>query len=127
MKPDVDLQSLIGQTITLSIYVNSPGERGTSVEDESSYMRDRFGCHMSITWSDSTGTLEDKSVYPCTELLSQTVDDKRISASYEIVPPNGYDTIKNIGIAFQAGARPANEDVWKLGYPKLEYGSIGGN
>ena len=125
LKPDVDLQSLIGQTVTLSIYVNSPGERGTSVEDTSNYMVNRFGTHMTLIWADSNGVLEDKTLFPCIELLSKTVSGSRINSKYSVFAPEGYDTIKGVSISVQAGARPADGNVWKLGYPKLEYGSKG--
>lgn len=126
LNPAVEPQSLFGQMVTLSIYVNSPGERGTSVTDASDFMLDRFGCHLCIKWSDSTGALEDKMVYPCTELLAQTVVDERIFQSYAIMPPEGYDTIVSVYVAIQAGARPAEDNaaVWTVGYPKLEVGGI---
>lgn len=59
-------------------------------------------------------------------LLSQTVTDTRILPSYQIVVPDGYDEIKSIGVAVQAGTRPADGDakMWELGYPKLEFGSV---
>ena len=126
LSSDVDMQSLLGKTVTISIYVNSPGERGTSMEDTSHFMVNRFGCHMTVIWADSTGTLEDKTTYPCTELLSQTVEDTRISTQYTFNAPDGYDSIKSVGVSLQSGARPAegNNAVWKLGYPKLEYGCV---
>ena len=125
-KEDVDLQSLIGQTLTLSVLVNAPGERGTSVTVQDDFMADRFGCHGIISWGDSTGVLEDKSTYPATDLLSQSAESSRISSTFVVTPPEGYDTIKFIGVAMQSGARPAesNSSTWFLGYPKLELGSI---
>lgn len=121
-----DLQSFIGRTMTASIYVYSPGDRATSVEDPEHYMCDRFGCHVEIKWLDSNGLLEGRPSYPATDLLSQTVDGRRIASTFTIVPPEGYDTIESIGIAVQSGARPAdnNDAVWTLSTPKLELGSF---
>lgn len=124
VKEDVDLQSLIGKALTLSVLVNAPGERGTSVTDEPEYLKDRFGCHASIAWGDSTGALEDTTTYPATELLYQSVENKRISSTFVVTPPEGYDTIKSFAVAMQAGAKPAadNEATWFLGNPMLEIG-----
>ena len=118
----VDLQSLIGKTVIASIYVNSPGERGSSVQDPENFMYDRFGAHMCLTWADSSGQLEDRTTYPATELLSQTVDGERISAAVTITPPEGYDQLVDVNMAIQSGARPAegNDALWVLGDPRIE-------
>lgn len=122
---DMDLQELIGKTITISIYVNAPGERGNSMGDSTNYLSNRFGCHGYFTWRDSSGVLGNKDTFPCTDLLSQSVTEKRLSSSFTVIPPEGYDTLIYAAVAVQYGAKPAegNEEIWSLGYPKLEIGS----
>ena len=121
-----DLQLFIGRTMTASIYVYSPGDRATSVEDSEHYMCDRFGCHAQIKWLDSSGASKGNPswTYPAADLLCQTVDGKRIASTFTVVAPEGYDTIEYIGIVVQSGARPAdnNDVVWTLSAPKLELG-----
>jgi len=48
-----------------------------------------------------------------------------VSASWTATPPEGYTKLRSFSIAWQMTARPAdsNDDVWVMGYPKLEIGN----
>ncbi len=113
---------LINKVIELSIFVHSPGERGSSIDNSDDFMYNRFGCHLTVIWCDSSGILHDKTIYTLGDLVSQTVENSRISGRYTLTPPNGYDTIKEISVVIQCGARPGsnNDAIWALGYPCLE-------
>lgn len=117
--------SLVGQQITLSFTVNTPGD-GQYVGDVSSFLG-RFGAHLVATWSDSTGTnTENVTKYPCASALdNHNVTSKRVSATSTLTPPTGYDTLAELRFAVQIYWKPAadNPSTWFFEKPKLEVGN----
>lgn len=124
--PEYDVNSLIGKKIVLSFYVYSHGNYQSIDKDVDPSVRNRFGMHAIISWHDSTGAKQDKNVYPMTLLNEFNTNKKRVSTSYVITPPDGYDRIVGIGVCVQATAKPSNDNdaTWILANPKLEEGTI---
>lgn len=122
----VDLQSLKGKTLTLSAYYDTPGE-STYLEGQTDTMKNRFGMHCIINWSDSTGVLSNKTEYPFAgpTLEGLSRNKERVSATYTVKVPDGYDTIVSFGLAPQFYRKPAdtNDSVWVFAKPKLEFGN----
>lgn len=120
-----DLSELMNSSVTLSFDLNTPGTRGSSVSDATNYLADRFGCCLTVFWSDSTGEHEAMAEYPRADMLKLTVNDKRVYATYELKAPEGYDTMDQLGVALETGARPASDNnaVWSIGKIKLEAGA----
>ena len=117
--------NIVGKELTLSCYVHSLGDRDTSL-DSSTTLNNRFGAHGLLEWEDSTGTnTTKKTVYPFTNLLNQTIDNNRISDTYAVTPPSGYDTLTKVQVSVQMYAKPSstNTEVWLIGHPKLEFGN----
>lgn len=119
------LPGLVNKTITFSFWLHSIGERQIN-ESAATTMANRFGCHLTIHWTDSTGTLTStRTEYPCI-MLTNVVERSRVSMTYTLTPPTGYDTITTLAITMQMYARPAdtNTETWEIGYPKLEIGNV---
>lgn len=122
---DFDYQSLIGYSLTYSFWLHSPGEK-QNANTSNADMNARFGCHGTIQWSDSTGENTESSVqYPYAKMLFLTNAKSRVSNTITVTPPSGYDTIDSVHISIQLYAKPAssNEEIWEIGYPKLELGN----
>lgn len=127
LSPDVDLQSLIGKTLTLSFDVHTLGEGKNNPNHPlfNNEKNSRFGIHCAITWSDSRGINSNVTLYPLVAVDNMNVNNKRVSVTQEITPPSGYDTINGFGFSFQTYRLPAddNDETWYLARPKLEYGN----
>ena len=125
LSPDIDLQSLIGEKLTLSFDVHTLGE-GKDNPSKPIYGNEssRFGIHGTIYWSDTTGQKSDTVTYPLVLCSNHNINNKRVSISQTITPPVGYDKIKSFSFAFQTYRLPAdnNDEEWYLSRPKLEYG-----
>lgn len=117
-----DLDTLINEELTVSVYMYSPGERDWSLV-ESVGMRNRFGIYVYIMWANDAGGTEATS--PNTNLLSQAVDGKRIHATITATPPEGYTHMTKCAVYVCVYARPAstNDATWVLSQPKLELGN----
>ncbi|MER2006505.1 MAG: hypothetical protein ABS939_03555, partial [Psychrobacillus sp.] len=114
-----NLNRFIGKTLVFSYYVHSMGDW----QSGSGTLGGRFGIHSSIIWKDSTGVKSSYTEYPFADYLTTSVDNKRVSMTYKALPPSGYDTIYSFAFSFQPHAKPAstNDEIWKIGQPKLEY------
>lgn len=112
-----DLQRLIGKTVALSYYVNSNGEYEEIISDG------MFGMSAIMMWSDSTGTNEATTVYPFA-MSSIGVSKDRVSNIYEIIAPEGYDTIDSFAFEINLSIKPTTDEVWVFERPKLEIGTI---
>ena len=121
MTPDVDLQSLIGQELTLSGWFYSPGayvNTGTTGQS-------RWDLYTSVYWTDSTGTnAGEKTTWPC-YIAGVGAAGERRYATAVITPPAGYDTIARIFAYIDVRIKPAsgNSAVWQLKEIKLEKGN----
>lgn len=121
LSPDVDLQSLINQELTLSAWIHSPGEwvnPGTSELN-------RWDLYTTVRWTDSTGTnAEVKSTWPC-YINGVGVQGQRRCSTAAITPPSGYDTISEMFVYVSSILRPAdgNSAVWQMREIKLEKGN----
>lgn len=116
---------LIGKTLTASYYVYAPGERDKSLSSDTE-LNNRFGMHMNIEYADSTGVLAVTRKYPFTKYLKTTATTRgRVSGTFTLTPPDGYDTINRISLGCQMYAKPSadNGETWEIGYPKLEIGN----
>ena len=115
-----DLQTLKNKKIILSYYVSNIGDW---VEGTNSYPT-RFGFHGSITY-ENTSTGSTTTYYPFAEYLDTKGLNGRIFMEYTVTLPKGYDKIKSFGFSYQPMARPSanNNNVWKIGQPKLEIGT----
>ena len=118
-----DLDTLINKELTVSVYMDSPGERDWSLV-ESVGMRNRFGIYVYIMWANDAGGTETTS--PDTNLLSQAVDGKRIHATITATPPEGYTHMTKCAVYVCVYARPAstNDATWVLSRPQLEIGNM---
>lgn len=127
LSPDVDLQSLIGKTLTLSFDVHTLGEGKNNPKYPlfNNEKNSRFGIHCAINWSDSRGINSNVTLYPLVAVDNMNVNHKRVSVTQTITPPSGYDTINGFGFSFQTFRLPAdnNDETWYLARPKLEYGN----
>ena len=122
---DFDVSTLTNKTITVSYLRYRPA--GDSVSTSSGGVNNRFGAHFSVTWTNDEGEASTTR-YPAPLILSAaTITDpiQRVSASWTATPPEGYTKLRSFSIAWQMTARPAdsNDDVWVMGYPKLEIGN----
>ena len=115
-----DLQNLVGQTITFSFELYTPGARQNGPNGGS--LNGRFGAHLSLNYTPSGGSATQ--AYPCANNLTTTVSEKgyRVAMTYT-VPSNC--TINSFSMAVQLYAQPAsgNTETWFFGYPKVEYGN----
>lgn len=122
----LDLASLIGQSITLSATVHTPGE-GQNVGTVTQLLG-RFGTQITATWSDSTGAnTAARETYPCAEaLINKDAAHKRVSATDTLTPPTGYDTLASLEATVQLYYKPAegNAETWFFEKPKLELGNV---
>lgn len=122
----IDLANLIGQQITLSATVHTPGEGQTISTD--SVMKNRFGTHVVATWADSTGAnTSTLQTYPCASaLVNRNAVHKRVASTSTLTPPDGYDTLVSLKISIQLCLIPAEDNVetWYIEKPKLELGNI---
>lgn len=118
-----ELVNLIGKEVTLSFYIHSIGTREV-LADASAAMQDRFGMHGRAVWEDSTGTKAQTTTYPLLVLYA-VANHSRVPVTQKIIPPDGYDTLSELTIMAQMYAKPAsdNDEVWLIGYPKLEVGN----
>lgn len=121
------LANIPGKTLILSYCIHAPGSRDTSLSSNAN-MKNRFGMHGIIVWSDSTGTITTTTIeylFGTGTMLMYSGSRTRVSASYEVLPPDGYDTIDSFAITVQTYAKPAadNKETWEIGYPKLEFGT----
>ena len=127
LSPDIDLQSLIGETLTLSfdIHTLGNGKNNPSKPIYGNESSSRFGIHLSATWkSAKNSNLNNVTTYPLVLVDNKNISNKRISITETITPPSGYDTLINLSFSFQTYRMPAddNDEVWYLARPKLEYG-----
>ena len=116
-----DLQSLIGKTLTFSYFVHCPGEKDINTDIS---FGERFGMHGNIQWKNDSGATT--YTYPFATYLIPPHTNSRVNMTATLIPPQGYDSIVSITISYQPHAKPAaeNNEVWKIGYPKLELGSM---
>ena len=121
----LDLQRLISKKLSLSYYLDTPGNytNSDSGEEDTS---NRFGVHAKLVWSDSTGINTTPLVQePFGAIVVGTVK-KRVSETYEVIAPEGYDTIDSFTFEVNLTLKPdaTNENIWIFERPKLEIGSI---
>ena len=126
LSPDIKPKDLIGKELTLSFDVHTPGE-GKNNANRPLYgneIESRFGMHITAHWRKSTDTSLDKVEYYLIAIRNTNIKNKRVSVSQILEPPDGYDTLKRISIAFQPYRMPAddNNEEWYLARPKLEIG-----
>lgn len=119
-----DLNQLIGKSIVLSFYVDTPGDYQQSDGGEKG-TSNRFGMHGTILWEDSTGVNAVKVVYAFIKLNNVNVSKSRVSIAQKVTPPSGYDKIKRFDFSIQQTLKPAdnNNATWVLAKPKLEIGT----
>ena len=119
---EVVLNDLINQDVTLSYYLDSPGDRAAFIGNKA--YGDWFGGMVEVTWGDGLGTLEDKVEYYLTDRMTDSVRAKRVRVSGKLEPPEGYNEIKKLYATFFLFAKPAstNDYTWSIGKPKLEMG-----
>lgn len=119
-----DLNQLIGKSIVLSFYVDTPGDYQQS-DGGGKGTSDRFGIHGTILWEDSTGVNAVKTVYAFIKLNNVNVSKSRVSIAQKVTPPSGYDKIKCFDFSIQQTLKPAdnNNATWVLAKPKLEIGT----
>lgn len=120
--PTFNVDLLIGQTITYSYDVWSPGD-ATGIG--SGGTNNRFGGHISINYQDSSGT--SRTIYPCGDGIGPGAGNQNhIIRHYSTTDLSQYDIkhITNINGNLQLTSRPAdnNTETWYIGYPKLEMG-----
>lgn len=121
---DLDLNAMfLGKTVIFSYFVHCPGDRENRTSSGS--LGNRFGIHGIVTWKDSTGVKANTTIYPFAEALTGSYINKRVAMSYTFNPPTGYDQIVSVSFSFQPLAKPAvtNNEIWKIGQPKLEIGT----
>lgn len=121
-----DLAAMVGQEITLSATVHTPGEGQFISENET--MKNRFGLHATAVWSDSTGVKETAgTTYLCTgNLVNANAVHKRVASTATLKPPDGYDTLVKLSAELQRYRVPAedNPETWYFEKPKLELGNV---
>lgn len=117
-----DLNSLIGKSIVFSYYINNVGE-GVNKERPDN-LGGRFGMHGTIVFKKKDGGR--KTDYPFAQYLeAKNINNKRIEMKMTINLPQDCVSIESFIFSFQPYAKPApnNNNIWKLGYPKLEIGT----
>lgn len=121
----LDLQQLVGAELSLSLYVNAPGDSQPSDSGDTD-ISNRYGIHGTARWIDSTGTnTETLTKYPLILFNHNVgVENQRVSTSQVLTPPEGYDTLNYFFISVQQTLKPAenNDATWVMGYPQLEIG-----
>lgn len=119
-----DLQRLVNETVTLSFYADTMGGY-TNADDGTSETSDKFGMIAKLVWSDSTGVLDTKLTETPLEVNAIGVNKSRVSVTYEVIAPEGYDTIDNLTFDIVLTMKPDGEDTtWVFERPKLEVGNI---
>ena len=120
-----DLQRLINRTVALSFYADTPGSY-TSADDGTSETSNKFEMIAKLVWADSTGVNEDKVIETPLKLEAIGIDKKRVSTIYDVVAPEGYDTIDNLTFDIVLTLKPDNdnESTWVFERPKLEIGNL---
>jgi hypothetical protein len=111
-------EALVGKALSFSYLLCRKGE----TEQGSGSLGNRFGMHGVVKYiNNQTG--DSYFAYPLTSFLEKDNDGSRVTQSYVIQPESGYE-VDNIRIAVQPFAKPAkgSNEVWLLGYPKLEIG-----
>lgn len=125
MVNDFDLQRLIGRFVTLSFYADTMGDY-TNADDGTTESDTRFGMVANLVWSDSTGANDTKLTETPLLLEAIGISKRRVYTTYEITPPEGYDTIDNLTFDISLLLKPDSENngVWVFERPKLEIGNI---
>ena len=119
-----DLQRLVNETVALSFYADTMGGY-TNADDGTSETSDKFGMIAKLVWSDSTGVLDTKLTETPLEVNAIGVNKSRVSVTYEVIAPEGYDTIDNLTFDIVLTMKPDGEDTtWVFERPKLEVGNI---
>lgn len=116
-----DLNTLIGKTVTISVFINAPGTRDTSLAT-SSLMNNRFGGHSTEIWANDSS--DTTTTYKSTTLLIKTVSNERVSQTITLTPPSGYTKLNSITFNYQGYAKPASDNTatWVYSRPKMEIG-----
>ena len=120
-----DLQRLIGRFVTLSFYADTAGNYTNADDGETEY-NTRFGMVANLVWSDSTGANDTKLTETPLLLEAIGVSKRRVYTTYEIISPEGYDTIDNLTFDILLLNKPdeTNTNIWVFERPKLEIGNI---
>ena len=111
------LSDLIGKTIIFSFDYKCDGPK---LNDTGDYTKDRYGFHLSMTYTDANGTAG--TAYPCTDYL-EPVGIGRAVQKFTI--SSTLKSINSFSVAIQPYNRPAadNNNTWYLKNVKLEIGS----
>lgn len=116
--PVANKELLKDKTLAFSylLYRKGESEQGTGS------LGNRFGMHGYIKYTNSQ-TGDSYINYPFTTYLAKDNDGTRVVENYVIRPKSGY-VVDSISINVQPKAKPAegNNEIWLLGYPKLELG-----
>lgn len=120
-----DLQRLVNEPLTLSYYADTMGSY-TTADDGSNETSNKFAMIAKLVWSDSTGTMPGKLIETPLEVNGIGVNKGRVSTTYEVIAPEGYDTIDSLTFDIVLTLKPDenNEGTWVYERPKLEVGNI---
>ena len=120
-----DLQRLVGKKVVLSYYLDTPGQY-TNSDDGTEDTSNRFGIYGKLIWSDSTGFYPGTTKQDMPQLVAVGAVKERTSIVYDIIAPDGYDTIEDVIFEVNLTLKPdaSNDSVWVFERPKLEIGSV---
>lgn len=120
-----DLQRLINKAIALSFYADTPGSY-TNSDDGSTSTSNKFEMIAKLVWSDSLGLMESKLTETPLKLEAIGINKMRVSTIYDVVAPEGYDTIDNLTFDIVLTLKPddTNDSTWVFERPKLEIGTL---
>ena len=116
-----DTSVLIGKKVTLSFYLENPGNR-VDFSNIPAWATGRFGAHLTVVW-ENTETGATVTEFPIV-LTAETSSGARVSATATLTPPSGCNTIASIACTYQLRCKPAadNDATWVFARPKLELG-----